>query len=67
MAKDPIKYIDLEWQDLTIKAEVSTKKVVDGKKVTVKEDKVIVDNISGAAKHARLTAILGPSGTLFKF
>lgn len=56
------KAIDYEWDDLSVTATIQRKVVENGKKITQKTDKVILNHISGSIKHGKFTAIMGPSG-----
>jgi len=58
----PIQPIDLQWKNLTVSADIKKKVLVDGKKKTVIERKVILNDVSGTIKHGIFTAIMGPSG-----
>lgn len=56
------KAIDMEWEQLRVTASISKKVMENGKKVTKKEEKVILNDIAGSIKHGNFTAIMGPSG-----
>jgi len=60
------KKIDLSWEHLNIQALINKKVIVNGKRKAVKETKTILNNISGAVKNGRFTAIMGPSGTIYR-
>ena len=55
--------IDLEWDNLDVIAHTKKTIIQGRKRKTVKEDKKILDNISGSVRNGRFTAIIGPSGT----
>ena len=61
-SKKDFKKIDLSWEHLNIQAAVIRKEIVNGRKKAVKETKTILNNVSGAVKNGRFTAIMGPSG-----
>jgi len=56
------KAIDFDWENLRVTASISKKVIENGKKVTQKSEKVILNDISGSIKHNKFTAIMGPSG-----
>ena len=56
------KRIDLEWENLNITAISRKKVIVENKRKTIKENKTILNNISGSVRNGRFTAIMGPSG-----
>lgn len=57
--------MELAWKNLTITAtiEVPGKDEKTGKKISVKQEKVILNNLKGKLRPANFTAILGPSGS----
>jgi len=63
ISQQGIQKIDLEWDNLNISAKINKKVVQNGKRKSVKEDKKILDNISGSVRNGKFTAIIGPSGT----
>ena len=56
--------IDIEWENLTVKAFNKTKVRTNTKKHTSIEENIILNDISGNIRHNTFTAILGPSGRL---
>ncbi len=61
------KAIDFEWENLCVRSTTFQKVIENGKKVTKRTDKMILNNINGSVKHNRFTAIMGPSGSFFFF
>jgi ABC-type multidrug transport system ATPase subunit len=54
--------IDLEWKNLTTRSYKNVRKLVDGKKIKMTEEKTILNQVSGHIRHGTFTAIMGPSG-----
>ncbi|KAL4438888.1 hypothetical protein ABPG74_016608 [Tetrahymena malaccensis] len=55
--------IEIAWRNLNVQATIESNQVLNGKKQKVKQEKVILNNVSGISRPGQFTAILGPSGS----